>query len=111
MNIMYKFCCKIVKGMLLFKIAEQWRSILVRSAVSQEGPKNPLKGTTVKPLVLASYAQFGVGAGWKVRLLAPADFGRAPMAWRCRPGFRGDLLLWTGVLPWWSKRPSTKQMY
>ena len=43
------------------------RSILVRSAVSEEGPKNPFKGIAVKPLVPASYAQFGVGAGWKAR--------------------------------------------
>jgi hypothetical protein len=41
------------------------RSILVRSAVYQEGPKNPLKGISLKPLVLASNAQFGVGAGGK----------------------------------------------
>ena len=27
------------------------------------GAKNPLKGTSMKLLVLASYAQFGVGAG------------------------------------------------
>ena len=43
-------------------------SILVRSAASEEGPKNPLKGIAVKPLVPAAYAQFGVGAEWKVRL-------------------------------------------
>ena len=42
---------------------EWWRSILVRSAVSQEGPKNPLKGISENPLVLASDAQSGVGAG------------------------------------------------
>jgi hypothetical protein len=36
---------------------------LVRSAVFEEGPKNPLKGIPVKPLVLALDAQFGVGAG------------------------------------------------
>jgi hypothetical protein len=41
------------------------RSILVRSAVYQEGPKNPLKGISLKPLVLALNAQFGVGAGGK----------------------------------------------
>ena len=29
----------------------------------EEGPKNPLKGTSVKPLVSASYAQSGVDAG------------------------------------------------
>ena len=41
------------------------RSILVRSAVYQEGPKNPLKGISLKPLVSALNAQFGVGAGGK----------------------------------------------
>ena len=43
----------------------QRRSILVRSAVYQEGPKNPLKGISLKPLVSALNAQFGVGAGGK----------------------------------------------
>ena len=81
-------------------ITEQRRSILVRSAVSEEGPKNPLKGTTVKPLVLASYAQFGVGAGGRRGFFPlPAAVGRSPMAWRTRPCTRGDLLLWIGVLP------------
>ena len=42
-----------------------WRSILVRSAVYQEGPKNPLKGISLKPLVSAWDAQFGVDAGGK----------------------------------------------
>ena len=37
----------------------------VRTAVFQEGPKNPLKGISVKPLVPALNAQFGVGAGRK----------------------------------------------
>ena len=41
----------------------QWRSILVGSTGFGEGPKNPLKGTSVKPLVSASYAQSGVDAG------------------------------------------------
>ena len=54
--------------------AERRRSILVRSAASEEGPKNPLKGIAVKPLVPASYAQFGVGAGWKAR--TPRACGR-----------------------------------
>ena len=39
------------------------RSILVRTAVSQEGPKNPSKGISTKPVVPAANAQFGVGAG------------------------------------------------
>jgi len=43
--------------------AKQRRSILVRAAGSQKGPKNPLKGISVKPLVPALDAQSGVGAG------------------------------------------------
>lgn len=39
------------------------RSILVSAADSEEGPKNPLKGISMKSLVLAFYAQFRVGAG------------------------------------------------
>ena len=31
----------------------------------EEGPKNPLEGTTVNPLVFALNAQFGVDAGGK----------------------------------------------
>ena len=77
-------------------------SILVRSAGSEEGPKNPLKGITVKPLVPAAYAQFGVGAEWEARFfLALADVGRSPMAWGSRPSIRGDLCLCMSVLPWW----------
>jgi hypothetical protein len=59
-----------------------WRSILVRSAVYQEGAKNPLKGISLKPLVPASYAQFGVGAGGKNGTAILAFSGRPPMAWR-----------------------------
>ena len=40
-----------------------WRSILVRSPGSEEGPKNPLKGISMKSLVFACYAQFRVDAG------------------------------------------------
>ena len=47
--------------------AKRRRSILVRSAASEEGPKNPLKGIAVKPLVPAANAQFGVGAGREAR--------------------------------------------
>ena len=38
-------------------------SILVRTAGSQVGPKNPIKGISVKSLVSAFYAQFRVDAG------------------------------------------------
>lgn len=38
-------------------------SILVGVAIFQEGPKNPLKGTSMKSLVFACYAQFRVDAG------------------------------------------------
>lgn len=40
-----------------------WRSILVSACISQDGPKKPLKGISMKSLVFASYAQFGVDAG------------------------------------------------
>ena len=53
----------------------------------------------MKPLVPASYAQFGVGAEWEARNPALADLGRSPMAWGSRPCFRGDLFLCIGVLP------------
>ena len=49
--------------MLKYENTKQRRSILVSSAVYQEGPKNPLKGISMKSLVFASYAQFGVDAG------------------------------------------------
>ena len=42
-------------------------SILVGVAIFQEGPKNPLKGTSMKSLVFACYAQ----------LLGVKDSGRA----------------------------------
>ena len=40
-----------------------WRCILVGTDDYQEGPKNPLKGISVKSLVLACFAQIRVGAG------------------------------------------------
>ena len=58
--------------------AKRRRSILVRSAVSEEGPKNPLKGIAVKPLVPASYAQFGVGAGREARTPRACGFRAFP---------------------------------
>jgi len=80
----------------IIDIIKRRRSILVRSAVYQEGPKNPLKGISLKPLVFASDAQFGVDAGGKrgkTFLFALAFSGRSPMAWRTRPCRRGDLFL------------------
>ena len=38
-------------------------SILVRTADFQVGPKNPIKGISMKSLVLAFCAQLRVGAG------------------------------------------------
>lgn len=83
----------------ILKTAKRRRSILVRSAASEEGPKNPFKGIAVKPLVPASYAQWGVGAEWEARFSALAEVGRSPMAWGGRPCPRGDLFLCMGVLP------------
>ena len=40
----------------------QWCSILVSFAGCEEGPKNPLFGIPVNPVVSASYAQSGVDA-------------------------------------------------
>ena len=47
----------------MIKLLLQRHSILVSLSGLGEGPKNPLKGITVKPVVSASYAQFGVDAG------------------------------------------------
>ena len=50
-------------------LALQWRSILVSFAGCEEGPKNPLFGIPVNPVVSASYAQSGVDAvGRRLRL-------------------------------------------
>ena len=49
--------------MLYLICITMWCSILVRLSYSQDGPKNPLKGTSMKFLVLAFDAQSGVGAG------------------------------------------------
>ena len=38
-------------------------SILVEATGSQVGPKNPIKGISMKSLVFAFYAQFRVDAG------------------------------------------------
>ena len=38
-------------------------SILVEMTDSQVGPKNPMKGTSMKSMVSAFYAQFRVDAG------------------------------------------------
>ena len=46
--------------MLLYKKTVQYPS---QNADSQVGPKNPMKGTSVKSLVSAFYAQFRVDAG------------------------------------------------
>jgi hypothetical protein len=40
-----------------------WRSILVSTDGSEGGPKNPLKGTSMKFLVLAADAPLGADAG------------------------------------------------
>ncbi len=41
----------------------RWRCILVKAFRFEEGPKNPLKGISMKSLVLAFFAQIRVGAG------------------------------------------------
>ena len=48
----------------------RWRSILVSAVRCEDGPKNPYKGTSMKLLVSAANAQFGVGAGSKYRTMS-----------------------------------------
>ncbi len=58
---------KMKKYLYIFKkcdtISFRRRSILVEAAGSQEGPKNPLKGISMKSLVFAFCAQLRVDAG------------------------------------------------
>ena len=42
-----------------------WRIILVNYIYYEDGIKKPYISTSVKRLVLASYAQFGVSAGYE----------------------------------------------
>jgi len=56
-------------------IIPRWCSILVSKVLSEDGAKNPLKGISMKFLVLAADAQSGVDAGSK-------NYGRPSMAWR-----------------------------
>ena len=53
----------------------------------EDGNKKPLKSISMKPLVFASYAQFGVDAG-------DEGIGHFVMAYEDRPTIRGDLFLW-----------------
>ncbi len=46
--------------MIIYTLTVQYPS---QSPIFQEGPKNPLKGTSMKSLVSAFYAQFRVDAG------------------------------------------------
>lgn len=65
-------------------------SILVMIAVPKEEPKNSLKGISMKSLVLALNAQFGVGAGGKD--ISPCGFRASSN------GMEGPfLLLWRPV--------------
>ena len=89
----------------ILRAAKRRCSILVGTAVSEEGPKNPFKGIAVKPFVPASYAQFGVGAERETRTPAFAAAGRSPMAWGSRPCRRGDLDLCGGALPCGTRSP------
>ena len=64
-----------------------WRIILVDEIYYEDGPKKPLKSISVKPVVLASYAQFGVSAGG-------IEYWATVMAYETRPNIHGDLTLW-----------------
>ena len=55
-------------------INKRWRSIRVEYSISEDGLKNPLKGTSMKLLVSALHAQCRVDAG---RLI----FGQPVMAY------------------------------
>ena len=49
-----------MNSMLIYNLTVQYPS---QEAIFQVGPKNPMKGTSVKSLVSAFYAQFRVDAG------------------------------------------------
>ena len=53
----------------------------------EDGIKTPLKSTSGKPLVFASYAQFGVDA-------EGIGYWASVMAYDKRPNICGDLSLW-----------------
>lgn len=53
----------------------------------EDGIKQPLKSISMKPLVFASYAQFGVDA-------EDEECWAIVMAYGNRPTIRGDLCLW-----------------
>ena len=48
---------------LCYNLCQGGAVSLVGTVDYQEGPKNPLKGISVKSLVLACFAQIRVGAG------------------------------------------------
>ena len=58
-----------------------------QSLYYEDGIKQPLKSISVKPLVFASYAQFGVDAGG-------LGYRALVMAYDKRPYIRGDLILY-----------------
>lgn len=59
-----------------------WSTILVNTYYEDE-LKNSLKSTSMKLLVLASYAQFGVGAGKKVFWATVMAYDHRPnLPWR-----------------------------
>ena len=49
--------------MVLFNRVLKWHIILVNLTYYEGGAKNPSKSISMKLVVLASYAQFGVSAG------------------------------------------------
>ena len=58
-----------------------------QSLYYEDGIKQPLKSISVKPLVFASYAQFGVDA-------EGLEYWALVMAYDKRPSIHGDLFLW-----------------
>jgi len=49
--------------MVIFNCVLKWHIILVNLTYYEGGAKNPSKSISMKLLVFASYAQFGVDAG------------------------------------------------
>ena len=52
--------CIFIKNVLIYNLTVQYPS---QNGLFQVGPKNPMKGTSMKSLVSAFYAQFRVDAG------------------------------------------------
>ncbi len=59
----YKYLHILLLCYNIIELNSRWCSILVGNPIFEGGPKNPLKGTSMKFLVSAFNAQLGVDAG------------------------------------------------